>query len=67
MILLAHGSGNDEDERFWIEQLEKRAEFIRKKAPAKFKAVKVATVREDWPEKLEWIRLSEAGCDFLNN
>ncbi|MCZ7627331.1 MAG: hypothetical protein M5R38_17635 [Candidatus Methylomirabilis sp.] len=51
VILLAHGSGDDEDERFWIEQLEKRAEFIRKKAPAKFKAIKVATVREDWPEK----------------
>lgn len=51
VILLAHGSGDDEDERSWIEQLEKRAEFIRKKAPAKFKAIKVATVREDWPEK----------------
>lgn len=53
VILLAHGAGKDEDDTFWIEQMEKQAEFIRAKAPAKFRAIKVATVREDWPEKRE--------------
>lgn len=51
VVLLAHGAGKDEDDTFWIEQMERQAEFIRVKAPAKFKAIKVATIREDWPEK----------------
>lgn len=51
VILLAHGAGNDEDNRFWIEQMERQAEFIRAKTSGKFKAIKSATVRENWPEK----------------
>lgn len=53
VILLAHGAGKDEDDRFWIEQMTQQAEFIRAKAPRRFRAIKVATVREDWPEKRE--------------
>jgi len=53
VILLAHGAGKDEDDRFWIEQMERQAEFIRAKAPGNFRAIKVATVREDWPDKRE--------------
>lgn len=53
VILLAHGAGKDEDNRFWIEQMTQQAEFIRAKAPRKFRAIKVATIREDWPEKRE--------------
>lgn len=51
VILIAHGAGKDEDDRFWVAQMEKQAELIRARAPAKFRAIKVATVREDWPEK----------------
>ncbi|MBI2882749.1 MAG: hypothetical protein HYY11_02390, partial [Candidatus Methylomirabilis oxyfera] len=51
VILLAHGAGKDEDNRFWIEQMTQQAEFIGTKAPRTFRAIKVATVREDWPEK----------------
>jgi len=53
VILLGHGAGEDEEDQFWIEQMEKWAEFIRAKAPRRFRAIKVATVREDWPEKRE--------------
>jgi sirohydrochlorin ferrochelatase len=53
VILLAHGAGKDEDDQFWIEQMTQQAEFIRAKAPRRFRAIQVATVREDWSEKRE--------------
>lgn len=61
-ILPSYRFDNDEDGRFWIEQWEKRTEFTRMKAPTKFKAIKVAAAREDWPAKCEWTCLSEADC-----
>ena len=51
VILLAHGAGSDEDDRLWLEQLAQRAEQIRARAPVTFRAIEVATVREDWPDK----------------
>jgi sirohydrochlorin ferrochelatase len=50
VILLAHGAASDEHDRFWRQQMEKEAQHIRAKTP-QFRAVFVATVREDWPEK----------------
>ncbi len=53
VILLAHGAGKDEDDQFWVEQMTQQAEFIQAKAPRRFRAIQVATVREDWSEKRE--------------
>jgi sirohydrochlorin ferrochelatase len=53
VILLAHGASKNEDDQFWIKQMKQQAEFIRAKVPRRFRAIKVATVREDWPEKRE--------------
>ncbi|HEX7125470.1 MAG TPA: hypothetical protein VF406_06770 [Thermodesulfobacteriota bacterium] len=51
VILLAHGAGSDEDDRLWLEQLAERAEQIRARTPVTFRAIEVATVREDRPDR----------------
>ena len=43
----------DNEDRLWIDQMARQAQFIQTYAPKKFKAVIGATVREDWPEKRE--------------
>ena len=69
VILLAHGAGSDEKDIFWLKQMQAQADYIQTHAPKRFKEVKAATLREDWPEKrkdaVEKIRqmVTEAGKD----
>jgi sirohydrochlorin ferrochelatase len=53
VLLLAHGAGSDRQNDLWLEKLRIRAEYIREKSSKPFKAIQVATIREDWPEKRE--------------
>ncbi len=53
VILLAHGEGSEQRNRFWLEQMEAHAQYIRAKTANRFREVRVATLREDWPEKRE--------------
>ncbi|SDY94213.1 sirohydrochlorin chelatase [Nitrosomonas sp. Nm33] len=56
IILVAHGSGNDQQNEQWLQILETLATHIRKTGGNEFRAIKVATWREDWPDKREpWI------------
>ena len=56
IILVAHGSGSDDQNRQWKSALEEIAEHMRKGKGDKFHAIKVATWREDWPDKrAPWI------------
>jgi hypothetical protein len=57
VILVAHGSGSDHQNAQWNRRLEEIAEHMRKAgASGEFRAVKVATWREDWPDKrAPWI------------
>ncbi len=54
VVLLAHGSQTDEDNNHWLSVIRANIDWV-KKAPrcASFKAIKAATVREDWPEQRE--------------
>ena len=49
VLILAHGPGDDAENERWLKQLDARAEVVRKAQP--FHAVKVETLREDWPDK----------------
>lgn len=49
VLILAHGPGDDAENERWLKQLDARADVVRKAQP--FHAVKVATLREDWPDK----------------
>lgn len=51
VLILAHGPGDDAENERWLYHLDRRAEIVRKAAP--FGAVRVETLREDWPEKRE--------------
>lgn len=56
VILVAHGSGNDDQNRRWERALEEIVEHMRKDKGDRFHAIKVATWREDWPDKrAPWI------------
>lgn len=56
IILVAHGSGSDHQNRQWKKALEEIAEHMRNGQGDKFQAIKVATWREDWPDKrAPWI------------
>ncbi|SCY26872.1 CbiX protein [Nitrosospira sp. Nl5] len=58
VILVAHGSGSDHQNAQWNRRLEEIAEHMRKAngASGEFRAIKVATWREDWPDKrAPWI------------
>lgn len=53
-VLLAHGSNTDEDNNHWLSVIGANIDLVKKDPRcAKFKAIKAATVREDWPEKRE--------------
>lgn len=53
-VLLAHGSNTDEDNDHWLSVIKTNIDWVKKDARcAPFKAIKAATVREDWPEKRE--------------
>jgi hypothetical protein len=49
VLILAHGPGDDAENGRWLAHLEARAEAVRRALP--FRTVRVATLREDWPEK----------------
>ncbi|MET0535837.1 MAG: hypothetical protein ABW171_16595 [Steroidobacter sp.] len=49
VLILAHGPGDDAENERWLKHLDARAEVVRKARP--FHAVRVETLREDWPEK----------------
>ncbi|ARO87805.1 cobalamin biosynthesis protein CbiX [Nitrosospira lacus] len=51
VILIAHGSGSDRQNELWTRALEDVAEQMRKAEGKEFHAIKVATWREDWPDK----------------
>ncbi len=56
IILVAHGSGNDQQNEQWLQILEALATHMRSIGGNEFRAIKVATWREDWPDKREpWI------------
>ncbi|HEV8331105.1 MAG TPA: hypothetical protein VGQ22_06790 [Steroidobacteraceae bacterium] len=51
VLILAHGPGDDAENERWLTHLEARAAAVRRALP--FRTVRVATLREDWPEKRE--------------
>ncbi|MEO7559572.1 MAG: CbiX/SirB N-terminal domain-containing protein [Nitrosospira sp.] len=51
VILVAHGSGSDHQNELWTKALEDMAEQMRKTDGKEFHAIRVATWREDWPDK----------------
>ncbi|GIX28468.1 MAG: hypothetical protein KatS3mg123_2349 [Burkholderiales bacterium] len=56
VILVAHGSGDDAANAHWLEVLDSLARQIKARGGEGFRAVRVATWREDWPEKrAPWI------------
>ena len=58
VILVAHGSGSDHQNEQWNRKLEEIAEYMQKAngTASEFRAIKVATWREDWPDKrAPWI------------
>ena len=54
VVLLAHGSSTDEDNNHWLSVIKANIDWVKKDARcASFKAIKAATVREDWLEQRE--------------
>jgi len=51
ILVLAHGPGDDAENERWLANISERAELL--KRDGGFSEVKVATLREDWPEKRE--------------
>ena len=51
VLILAHGAGDDAENVRWLRMMEARAEQVRAAQP--FHEVRVATLREDWPQKRE--------------
>jgi hypothetical protein len=51
VLILAHGPGDDAENRRWIDWIDARAETVREAIP--FREVRVETLREDWPEARE--------------
>jgi hypothetical protein len=49
VLVLAHGPGDDMENRRWMAYLDARADAVRAARP--FRRVQVETLREDWPEK----------------
>lgn len=49
VLILAHGPGDDEEDKRWLATINQRAEAVRRAAP--FRHVQAETLREDWPEK----------------
>lgn len=49
VLIIAHGPGDDAENRRWLQRIDQRAERMRQALP--FRQVRVETLREDWPEK----------------
>lgn len=57
IILVAHGAESDQQNEQWLRTLETLAAYMNKAGSNEFRAIKVATWREDWPDKREpWIK-----------
>lgn len=69
VILTAHGASDDARNARWLKVLESLAGQMRAQGGQKFRAIEVATWREDWPDKrAPWIAkvrkmVEEAGHD----
>lgn len=53
VILLAHGTMDDEENERWLEVINKNIERIVEDLPKSFRVIKAMTLREDWSEKRE--------------
>lgn len=51
VLILAHGPGDDAENERWLQYMDARASALRNQGG--FYRVRVATLREDWPEKRE--------------
>jgi len=49
VLILAHGPEDDSENERWLAHIDARTAAVRQAAP--FRAVRVETLREDWPEK----------------
>lgn len=49
VLIIAHGPGDDRENARWLQQIDARAEAVRRAHP--FRRVIVETLREDWPDK----------------
>lgn len=49
VLILAHGPGDDDENRRWLSNMERRVQRIRESG--RFRDVRCETLREDWPEK----------------
>jgi hypothetical protein len=70
VILVAHGSGSDHQNEQWNRKLEEIAEHMQKAngTASEFRAIKVATWREDWPDKrAPWIEKVRAMVEEAKN
>ncbi|MCB1889689.1 MAG: hypothetical protein KDH20_18930, partial [Rhodocyclaceae bacterium] len=56
LILTAHGTFSDERNARWLEVLARIADRMRAEGADRFRDIRVATWREDWPDKREaWV------------
>lgn len=61
IILVAHGARDDQRNEAWLQKLENIADHMRHNGGEKFRAIRAATWREDWPEKrVPWIEKVKA-------
>lgn len=61
VILTAHGTQDDQRNNEWLQNLESITHQMRSNGGENFKAFKVATWREDWPEKrAPWVKKTRA-------
>ncbi len=61
VILVAHGAQDDQRNETWLQKLESIANHMHSNGGEKFKAIRVATWREDWPDKrAPWIEKVKA-------
>ena len=53
VILLAHGTGDDEGNQRWLDVVNSNIKHIQRGLSLPFKTIKAMTLREDWPDKRE--------------
>lgn len=53
VLLISHGSGDDELNKKWLSIMGRNVENMKKASTKRFKSIKAATLREDWPDKMK--------------
>lgn len=53
ILLLSHGSGDDQVNERWLSLMLRNAGYMERLSKKRFKSIKVASLREDWPDKME--------------